>query len=59
MDELVGKVRVDASRNAKPSYGLADSQSVKATLKSEERGSAGMWFLRAQTKISVVTGSLW
>jgi putative transposase len=41
MDELVGRERVNAGRNAAPSYGLVDSQSVKTTLKSEGRGIDG------------------
>jgi putative transposase len=41
MGDLVEKARVDAGRNAKPSYCLVDSQSAKTTLKSEERGIDG------------------
>jgi putative transposase len=41
MGGLVEKARVDAGRNAKPSYCLVDSQSAKTTLKSEERGIDG------------------
>jgi len=41
LDELVMKVRVDAGRNAKPSYGIIDSQSVKTVDASEDRGIDG------------------
>ena len=37
-DALVEETRTKAKRNAKPSYSLIDSQSVKTTGKSEEVG---------------------
>ncbi|GHU50228.1 hypothetical protein AGMMS49975_00830 [Clostridia bacterium] len=41
LDALVEKVRVEEDRNAAPSYALIDSQSVKTTSDSEERGFDG------------------
>ena len=41
MDEMVEKTRVNAKRNPSPTYGLIDSQSVKTTLASEQRGIDG------------------
>ena len=41
MDILVKKVRKDSGRKAAPTYGLIDSQSVKTTLASDERGIDG------------------
>jgi len=41
MDLLVQKVRKDNGRKAAPSYGIVDSQSVKTTSTSEERGIDG------------------
>ena len=38
---LVTKVRIDAGRNANPSYGLIDSQSTKTVLASEQTGIDG------------------
>ena len=38
---LVEKVRVTAGRNAKPSYAIIDSQSVKTTAAAEERVDDG------------------
>ncbi len=38
---MVAKVRVNAGRNAAPSYALIDSRSVKTTGASEERGIDG------------------
>jgi putative transposase len=37
----VAKTRVAAGRNASPSYGLIDSQSVKTIYASDERGFDG------------------
>jgi hypothetical protein len=48
MNELVERVHVDAERagrNAEPNYGLVDSQNIKTTLTSEERGiDVEKWF---------------
>ena len=41
MDALVKKVREKAGRNASPTYGIIDSQSVKTVAASEERGIDG------------------
>ena len=41
MDKMVKKVRVDAGRNAEPSYTLIDSQSSKTTNCNENRGIDG------------------
>jgi putative transposase len=41
MDTLVEKTRTSAGRSAKPSYSLIDSQSVKTTSASKERGIDG------------------
>jgi len=41
MDALVKKVRVDAGRNPSPTYAIIDSQSVKTTLASNDRGIDG------------------
>ena len=41
MDDLVKKTREKAGRNASPSYGIIDSQSVKTVAASEERGIDG------------------
>ena len=41
MDLLVKKVRKDNGREPSPSYGIVDSQSVKTTSASEERGIDG------------------
>ena len=38
---LVEKIRLDAGKNANPSYALIDSQSVKTVADSEERGIDG------------------
>ena len=38
---LVEKIRLDAGRNANPSYALIDSQSAKTVAGSEERGIDG------------------
>ena len=40
-DLLVQKNRLNAKRNAEPSYSLIDSQSVKTTSASKERGFDG------------------
>jgi putative transposase len=40
-DLLVQMTRLETKRNAKPSYALIDSQSVKTTSASEERGFDG------------------
>ena len=39
--DLVEKTRVKAGRNAMPSYGIIDSQSVKTTGAAEDRGIDG------------------
>ena len=41
MNLLVTKTRTDAGRNATPTYGIIDSQSVKTTSASENRGIDG------------------
>jgi putative transposase len=41
MDIMVKKVRVDAGREATPTYGIIDSQSVKTTSASDDRGIDG------------------
>lgn len=41
MDDLVKQVRIRAGRNATPSYAIIDSQSVKTTSASEQRGIDG------------------
>ena len=41
MDDLVKQTRIKAGRNATPSYTIIDSQSVKTTSASEERGIDG------------------
>jgi len=41
MDALVKKIRESAGREASPSYGIIDSQSVKTVAASEERGIDG------------------
>jgi len=41
MELLVKKVRVDAGRNPSPSYAIIDSQSVKTTSASDDRGIDG------------------
>lgn len=41
MDDLVKQIRVKAGRNATPSYSIIDSQSVKTTSASEQRGIDG------------------
>ncbi|MDR0373187.1 MAG: hypothetical protein LBI79_06490 [Nitrososphaerota archaeon] len=46
---LVQKTRLNAKRNADPSYCLIDSQSVKTTSASEERGFDGGKKSRPQT----------
>jgi putative transposase len=40
-DLLVQKTRLEAKQNPKPSYALIDSQSVKTTSASDERGFDG------------------
>ena len=41
MDALVKKVRTDAGRKPTPTYGIVDSQSVKTTSASDDRGFDG------------------
>jgi len=41
MDALVKKVRTDADRKLTPTYGIVDSQSVKTTSASDDRGFDG------------------
>lgn len=41
LQHLVIKTRTDAERNAEPSYGIIDSQSVKTVAASEKRGIDG------------------
>ena len=41
LDILVEKTRVDAGRTPTPSYALIDSQSIKTTSASEQRGIDG------------------
>ena len=41
MDDLVKQTRVKAGRTATPSYSIIDSQSVKTTSASEDRGIDG------------------
>ena len=41
MDNIVKKSRISTGRTASPSYSLIDSQSVKTTSASEERGIDG------------------
>ena len=41
MDILVQKVRKDSGHSTKPTYGIIDSQSVKTTSTSEQRGFDG------------------
>lgn len=41
LDAIVQKTRLVAERNATPSYGIVDSQSVKTIYSSEERGIDG------------------
>jgi len=46
-DLLVQMTRLEAKRNTEPSYALIDSQSVKTTSASEERGFDGGKKLKA------------
>jgi putative transposase len=41
LEQLVDKTRKNAGRSADPTYALIDSQSVKTTSASEERGFDG------------------
>ena len=41
LEHMVEKTRKEAGRSANPTYGLIDSQSVKTTSASEERGIDG------------------
>ena len=41
LHDLVEKTRVNAGREAAPTYGIIDSQSVKTTSAAEERGIDG------------------
>jgi len=53
MDALVKKVRTDAGRKPTPTYGIVDSQSVKTTLASDDRGfDGGKKSQRSQTSHS-------
>ena len=41
LEHIVKKARINAGRKESPSYAIVDSQSVKTTLASEERGIDG------------------
>ena len=41
LDEMVEKTRIEKGRDASPSYGIVDSQSVKTIYASAERGIDG------------------
>jgi putative transposase len=50
MDYLVQEIRINADRNANPSYALIDSQSVKTCYNSESRGIDGGKKCKGQKK---------
>lgn len=52
LEHMVEKTRKNAGRSVEPTYGLIDSQSVKTTSASEERGIDGGKKLKEESDIS-------
>jgi len=52
MDDLIKQTRTKAGRNTTPTYAIIDSQSVKTTSASEERGIDGGKKRKAQAAYS-------